>query len=105
MSQRSVLKKLTRAEIKFGVDVWNCTQSALSAGEDGVVDGEEGSTAGEELIVKVSPHGGGKGKEVLWEHRLEGFTASALANVRSTDGEPKKLIGGGCKPPAGFTIG
>lgn len=41
-----------------------------------MVEGDDGSTAGEELMV-TSPHsGGGKGNEVLWEHCFGG-TASA----------------------------
>lgn len=50
------------------MDVWNCTQSALSAGDEGVVEGDDGSKAGDELILESgpSPHGdtGGKGKQV-----------------------------------------
>lgn len=39
--------------MKYGVEVWNWPLSALKAGDEGVVEGEEGSTAGDEDIIRI----------------------------------------------------
>lgn len=59
--------------VKYGVEEWNCAQSALSAGDDGVVEGEDGSTAGDDDIVGLGSNCNG--------YHVAGVTTNAIAST------------------------